>query len=115
MSNVAARLLASNLGKSVQTVEGELVSHPCGFEIASFWEFRPRKLATCLQEFLEGRCRCDKKPETIGGRQHISRKAGSDVDLKYELVQLGRNIDWDRMDREIPALYSDKGRRDCAS
>ena len=51
-----------------------------------------------------------KKPERTGEGDLFRVRLDQVLNSKHELVKLAGKIDWDWIDREIAALYSDKGR-----
>jgi transposase, IS5 family len=51
-----------------------------------------------------------KKAERTGEGDLFRARLDQIINLKHEPVQLAGKIDWDWIDREIAALYSDKGR-----
>ena len=51
-----------------------------------------------------------KKPERTGEGDLFRVRLDQILNSKHELVKLAGKIDWDWIDREIAALYSDKGR-----
>jgi len=51
-----------------------------------------------------------KKPRTTGEGDLFRAQLDHIVNMRHELVQLASKIDWDWIDDEIAALYSDKGR-----
>ena len=51
-----------------------------------------------------------KKHGTTGSSDLFRARLDQIINMKHELVQLARKIDWDWIDGEIAPLYSDKGR-----
>ena len=51
-----------------------------------------------------------KKHGTTGSSDLFRARLDQIINMKHELVQLARKIDWDWIDGEIAPLYSDKDR-----
>jgi IS5 family transposase len=51
-----------------------------------------------------------KKPQTTGEGDLLRARLDQIINMRNELVQLASRMDWDWIDHEIAALYSDKGR-----
>ena len=51
-----------------------------------------------------------KKHETTGSGDLFRARLDQIINMKHELVQLARKIDWNFLDAEIAPLYSDTGR-----
>jgi IS5 family transposase len=56
-----------------------------------------------------------KKHETTGSGDLFRARLDQIINMRHELVQLAGKIDWDFIDGELAALYSESGRPGIAT